>query len=180
MGQLTLTFCGKYGGKAPPFPTSTAPRFSRRQNFGTYKVIFQRGGQIGGVVDAHGRQSRARFRHPVPAGPIPMSTPTDPNLRIPSSCARRRLPPRIPPAHRRGGRARRRLRSQPASSSGNQTISSPASKPRRASSFPISASSAPRASRAWPSPMAPPTTRPSAPPSARWAASGVSSRRATS
>jgi hypothetical protein len=47
-----LAFCGKYGGKASPLPDIAGAKVFQASNFGTFKVIFQRGGQIGGVVDA--------------------------------------------------------------------------------------------------------------------------------
>jgi len=47
-----LDFCGKYGGKAAPLPGIGDAKVFQAQNFGTYKIIYQRGGQIGGVVDA--------------------------------------------------------------------------------------------------------------------------------
>ncbi len=50
--EAYLTFCGKYGGKATPLPDIAGARVFQAATFGTFKVIFQRGGQIGGVVDA--------------------------------------------------------------------------------------------------------------------------------
>jgi len=47
-----LTFCGKYGGKATTLPDVNGAHIFQASNFGTWKVIFQRGGEIGGVVDA--------------------------------------------------------------------------------------------------------------------------------
>lgn len=47
-----MTFCGKYGGKATPISDINGAKVFQASNFGTFKVIFQRGNQIGGVVDA--------------------------------------------------------------------------------------------------------------------------------
>jgi hypothetical protein len=47
-----LDFCGKYGGKAAPLPDIAGAKVFQASNFGTFKIIFQRAGQIGGVVDA--------------------------------------------------------------------------------------------------------------------------------
>ena len=47
-----LDFCGKYGGKAAALPDINGAKVFQAENFGAVKVIFQRGGQIGGVVDA--------------------------------------------------------------------------------------------------------------------------------
>jgi hypothetical protein len=47
-----LKFCGKYGGKAVQLADMNGAKVFQGSNFGTFKVIFQRGNQIGGVVDA--------------------------------------------------------------------------------------------------------------------------------
>ncbi len=47
-----LDFCGKYGGKAAPLPDVGGAKVFQASNFGTCKIIFQRGGEIGGVVDS--------------------------------------------------------------------------------------------------------------------------------
>lgn len=46
------TFCGKFGGKVKPLPETGGARVFQAENFGTWKTIFQRGGEIGGVFDA--------------------------------------------------------------------------------------------------------------------------------
>ena len=46
-----LSFCGKYG-KATPLADIDGARVFQASIFGTFKVIFQRGGEIGGIVDA--------------------------------------------------------------------------------------------------------------------------------
>lgn len=47
-----LDFCGKYGGNAKALPDINGARVFQAANFGTFKVVYQRGSQIGGVVDA--------------------------------------------------------------------------------------------------------------------------------
>jgi hypothetical protein len=47
-----LSFCAKYGGKASPLPDVAGAKLFQASNFGTCKIIFQRGGQVGGIVDA--------------------------------------------------------------------------------------------------------------------------------
>jgi hypothetical protein len=47
-----LTFSGKYGGKETTLPDINGAKVFQASNFGTFKVIFQRDGQLGGVVDA--------------------------------------------------------------------------------------------------------------------------------
>jgi len=47
-----LDFCGQFGGKATALPDINGAKVFQAATFGTYKVIYQRGGQIGGVVDA--------------------------------------------------------------------------------------------------------------------------------
>jgi hypothetical protein len=47
-----LDFCGKYGGKANALPDVNGAKIFQAANFGTYKIIYQRGGVLGGVVDA--------------------------------------------------------------------------------------------------------------------------------
>jgi hypothetical protein len=45
-------FCGKYGGTTKSLPDVNGAKIFSAENFGTYKVVFQRNGQIGGVFDA--------------------------------------------------------------------------------------------------------------------------------
>jgi hypothetical protein len=47
-----LDFAGQYGGKANVLPDVNGAKVFAAQNFGTWKVIYQRDGEIGGVVDA--------------------------------------------------------------------------------------------------------------------------------
>ncbi len=56
-----LDFCGKYGGKASTLPDINGAKVFQAENFGTFKVIYQRGGQIGGIVDAPDTKSALDF-----------------------------------------------------------------------------------------------------------------------
>jgi hypothetical protein len=52
-------FAGQFGGKVTALPDVNGAKIFAAQNFGTWKVIYQRGGEIGGVVDAtDGDQAR--------------------------------------------------------------------------------------------------------------------------
>jgi hypothetical protein len=54
-----LDFSGKYGGTATALPDVNGAKVFMAQNFGTWKVIYQRDGEIGGVFDAaDGDQAR--------------------------------------------------------------------------------------------------------------------------
>jgi hypothetical protein len=53
-------FAGQFGGKMTVLPDVNGAKIFAAQNFGTWKVIYQRDGEIGGVVDAtDGDQARA-------------------------------------------------------------------------------------------------------------------------
>jgi hypothetical protein len=54
-------FSGKYGGKATQLPDVGGAKVFQAQNFGTYKVIYQRAGQLGGVVDAQEPKAAVDF-----------------------------------------------------------------------------------------------------------------------
>jgi hypothetical protein len=56
-----LSFCGKFGGKTTPLPDIAGAKVFQASNFGTFKVIFQRGGQVGGIVDATDPKSALDF-----------------------------------------------------------------------------------------------------------------------
>jgi hypothetical protein len=47
-----LEFAGQFGGQATALPDVNGARVFKAQNFGTWKVIYQRDGEIGGVIDA--------------------------------------------------------------------------------------------------------------------------------
>jgi hypothetical protein len=52
-------FAGQFGGKVTALPDVNGARIFAAQNFGTWKVIYQRDGEIGGAVDAtDGDQAR--------------------------------------------------------------------------------------------------------------------------
>jgi hypothetical protein len=52
-------FAGQFGGKVTALPDVNGAKIFAAQNFGTWKVIYQRDGEIGGVVDADdGDQAR--------------------------------------------------------------------------------------------------------------------------
>jgi hypothetical protein len=45
-------FSGKFGGKVTALPDVNGARLFQAEGFGTWKIIYQRGGEIGGVFDA--------------------------------------------------------------------------------------------------------------------------------
>lgn len=45
-------FCGRFGGKVTPLPDSAGAHLFQAENFGTWKIIFERSGELGGVYDA--------------------------------------------------------------------------------------------------------------------------------
>jgi len=47
-----LAFSARYGGKAEALPDAAGAKIFRSQNFGKWKVIYQRDGELGGVIDA--------------------------------------------------------------------------------------------------------------------------------
>jgi len=47
-----LDFAGQFGGKATALPDVNGAKIFMAQNFGSWKVIYQRDGEIGGVFDA--------------------------------------------------------------------------------------------------------------------------------
>lgn len=47
-----LAFSGRYGGKAEPLPDVGGARIFQATNFGKSKFIYQRDGELGGVIDA--------------------------------------------------------------------------------------------------------------------------------
>ena len=54
-----LDFAGQFGGKVTAMPDVNGAKVFAAQNFGSWKVIYQRDGEIGGVVDADdGDQAR--------------------------------------------------------------------------------------------------------------------------
>ena len=55
------TFSGKYGGKASDLPDVKGAKIFQAENFGKCKVIYQRNGEIGGVVDAQDAAKARKF-----------------------------------------------------------------------------------------------------------------------
>jgi len=47
-----LAFSGRYGGKAETLPDASGAKVFQAQNFGKWKVVYQRGDELGGVIDA--------------------------------------------------------------------------------------------------------------------------------
>lgn len=47
-----LAFSGRYGGKAEALPASADAKLFQAMNFGKWKFIYQRGAELGGVIDA--------------------------------------------------------------------------------------------------------------------------------
>ena len=56
-----LDFCGKFGGKASLLPDIQGAKVFQASNFGTFKVIYQRGGTLGGIVDASDSKAAVDF-----------------------------------------------------------------------------------------------------------------------
>ena len=54
-----LDFAGQFGGKVAALPDVSGAKIFAARNFGAWKVIYQRDGEIGGVVDA-GDEAQAR------------------------------------------------------------------------------------------------------------------------
>jgi len=59
--KLYLDFAGQFGGQATALPDVNGARVFTAHNFGTWKVIYQRDGEIGGVVDAADGDSARQF-----------------------------------------------------------------------------------------------------------------------
>jgi hypothetical protein len=54
-------FCDRIGGKVAILPGANGGRVFRAETFGTWKVIYQRDGEIGGVFDAEDGQKAQQF-----------------------------------------------------------------------------------------------------------------------
>jgi hypothetical protein len=68
--QSYLDFCGKYGGKATVLPDSNGARLFQAESFGTFKVIYQKAGEIGGVFDADDAAKARQFAEKYLAGEL--------------------------------------------------------------------------------------------------------------
>jgi hypothetical protein len=56
-----LDFAGQFGGKVTAMPDVNGAKVFAAQNFGSWKVIYQRDGEIGGVVDADDEDQARQF-----------------------------------------------------------------------------------------------------------------------
>ena len=54
-------FAGQYGGQVTPLPDMAGAKVFAAQNFGTWKVIYQRDGEIGGVFDTADGDAARQF-----------------------------------------------------------------------------------------------------------------------
>jgi hypothetical protein len=63
-------FSGQFGGKVTALPDVNGAKIFEAQNFGTWKVIYQREGEIGGVVDAADADPARAFVEKYLAGQI--------------------------------------------------------------------------------------------------------------
>lgn len=63
-------FAGQFGGQVTPLPDINGAKVFAAQNFGTWKVIFQRDGELGGVVDAGDEDAARQFVEKYLAGQI--------------------------------------------------------------------------------------------------------------
>ena len=59
-------FAGKFGGMVTALPDVAGAKVFEAQNFGTWKVIYQRDGEIGGVVDADDEDAGAGLCRKIP------------------------------------------------------------------------------------------------------------------
>jgi len=65
-----LDFSGQFGGKATVLPDASGAKLFAAENFGTAKVIYQREGEIGGVVDVPNGELARQFVEKYLAGQI--------------------------------------------------------------------------------------------------------------
>jgi hypothetical protein len=64
-------FAGQFGGKVTALPDVGGAKIFAAQNFGTWKVIYQRDGEIGGVVDADNEDQARQFVEKYLEGKLP-------------------------------------------------------------------------------------------------------------
>ena len=55
------TFCGKFGGKTTPLPEVNGAKLFKAENFGTWKIIYQREGDLGGIFDCSDPDAAQKF-----------------------------------------------------------------------------------------------------------------------
>ncbi len=65
-----LTFSGKYGGTANELPAVADAKLFSAQNFGKSKIIYQRAGEVGGIIDAADADVARQFVEKYLAGEI--------------------------------------------------------------------------------------------------------------
>ena len=65
-----LAFSGKYGGTASELPAVAGAKIFSAQNFGKWKIIYQREGEIGGIIDATDADVARQFVEKYLAGEI--------------------------------------------------------------------------------------------------------------
>ena len=65
-----LDFAGQFGGQAATLPDMDGAKVFAAQNFGTWKVIYQRNGEVGGVYDANDLDTARQFVEKYLAGQI--------------------------------------------------------------------------------------------------------------
>ena len=63
-----LAFSGRYGGKAEALPEVSGTKLFQATNFGKSKIIYQRGGELGGVIDTQDPVAARAFLDKVLAG----------------------------------------------------------------------------------------------------------------
>jgi hypothetical protein len=63
-------FCGQFDGQVTVLPDAGGAKLFEARNFGTWKVIYQRDGELGGVVDADDESSARAFIEKYLAGQI--------------------------------------------------------------------------------------------------------------
>jgi hypothetical protein len=66
-----LDFAGQFGGKVTALPDVNGAKIFAAQNFGSFKVIYQRDGEIGGVVDAEDKDKALQFVEQYLQGKLP-------------------------------------------------------------------------------------------------------------
>ncbi|MGA2279259.1 MAG: DUF6599 family protein [Verrucomicrobiota bacterium] len=65
-----LDFAGQFGGQVTPLPDMNGAKVFAAQNFGSWKVIYQRDGEVGGVYDSGDLDTARQFVEQYLAGQI--------------------------------------------------------------------------------------------------------------
>lgn len=66
-----LEFSGKFGGKVTALPDVNGAKIFQAENFGVFKVIYQKDGELGGVFDADDGEKARQFVEQYLKGQIP-------------------------------------------------------------------------------------------------------------